>query len=80
MTENIFNSNNYIIIKINNEGNEIENTTMTDIPIEVIQEFLKDYMKMIENDLDEPVIDEGNMIMYLYPVIDCGYYFKILPY
>lgn len=72
--------NSFIILKLDNDSNELEKIIINDESFDFVKEILKEYLSSINDTFNDEdiIIDSGNKLIYIYPENTDMFYFKIL--
>lgn len=72
--------NSFIILKLDNDSNELEKIIINDESFDFVKEILKEYLSSINDTFNDEdiIIDSGNKLIYIYPENTNMFYFKIL--
>lgn len=73
-------SKNFIIEKLKHDSEPVDKTTILDSNIEMIKSVIHDMLLIENNSIEDEYIDEENSIVYFYPEVDKGWYFKVTVY
>lgn len=72
--------NSFIILKLDNDSNELEKIIINDESFDFVKEVIKEYLSSINDTFNDEdiIIDSSNKLIYIYPENTDMFYFKIL--